>query len=523
MRVTLTVVGGPHAGRVFAFEEHDTFFVGRSAKAHFCLPKHDRYFSRMHFLVETNPPLVRVTDLGSRNGTHVNGKRIESVDLVNGDRIKAGRTVLEVAIEGAPRNDHRLPTLPGGTCEELAARFAEDWRAARGPRIEEFIPGAGGPDRPRVLKELVRLEMELRLAANDPVRVEDYVKRFPELGDDPQRVADLVTAEYALRHDREPGLNIAEYHRRFPGLRDRLASRLPPINANAATLELPASTRQPPNWPRIPGYLLEEELGRGGMGVVYRAVREADNRSVAIKTIRPAVAAGQLAIERFVREAEILRRLNHRHIVAFRELGESAGVLWFAMDLVPGTNSARLVEQEGPLELRRAVGLMLPVLGALAYAHAEKFVHRDIKPANLLVTKTPGGEEARLADFGLARTYQASPLSGLTVVGAIAGTPAFMAPEQVLSLREVKPAADQYSAAATLYFLLTGQPPYDRAATTQMQILRILDEDPVPLLQRGPDLPRELGDVLHRALSREPSDRYPNISAFAAAVSLFAS
>jgi serine/threonine-protein kinase len=258
------------------------------------------------------------------------------------------------------------------------------------------------------------------------------------------------------------------------------------------------------------------------MGVVYRAVREADGRPAAVKTIIPAVAAGATAVERFLREADILRRLNHRHIVAFRAVGETEGVLWFAMDLVAGTDAAKLVAREGPLELRRAARLMVPVLGALSYAHAEGFVHRDIKPANLLVTSTPGGEEARLADFGLARTYQASRLSGLTVAGAIAGTPAFIPPEQVLSLREVKPAADQYSAAATLYFLLTGQAPYDRSPTTLQQILRILDEAPVLLSERRPDLPGALEALVHRALARKPEDRYPNVAAFAAALSPFA-
>src|ERR1700722_8794909 len=114
MRVTLTVVEGPHAGRAFVFDQHDTFFVGRSVKAHFSLPKHDRFFSRMHFLVEVNPPLVRVMDLGSRNGTRVNDSRVESADLRHGDRIKAGRSVIEISIEEEPSGEQLLPTQPAG-------------------------------------------------------------------------------------------------------------------------------------------------------------------------------------------------------------------------------------------------------------------------------------------------------------------------------------------------------------------------------------------------------------------------
>jgi serine/threonine-protein kinase len=258
------------------------------------------------------------------------------------------------------------------------------------------------------------------------------------------------------------------------------------------------------------------------MGVVYRAVRLADGRQVAVKTIKPAVAAGAVTIERFLREADILRRLNHRHIVAFRALGEADGILWFAMDFISWTNAARLVAQEGVLDTARAIRLMLPVLGALTYAHAEGFVHRDIKPANVLVTPQSVGEEACLADFGLARTYQASRLSGLTFAGAIAGTPAYMAPEQILSLRDVKPPADQYSVAATLYFLLTGHAPYDPATSVHALLVQVLEDDPIPLLKRRPDLPRLLGAMIRRAMSRAPEDRYPDVAAFAAALQLYA-
>jgi pSer/pThr/pTyr-binding forkhead associated (FHA) protein len=523
MRVTLTVVKGPHAGRAFTFDQHDTFFVGRSVKAHFSLPRHDRYFSRMHFLVEVNPPLVRVVDLGSRNGTLVNDARVESADLRHGDRIRAGRSVLEVAIQQQPGDDYLLPTVPAGTVEELATQFEKEWRAARAPRIEEFVANVQEADRRILLWELALLELELRLSVNDPARVEDFLKRFPELKNDPDKLADLVVAECTFRRRSEPALFAEEYARRFPELAERLAGRLAPSRAEAETMDRSATTRAAAaGWPRIPGYRLEEELGQGGMGVVYRATCVSDGRSVAVKAIRPAVAAGPVAVERFLREAEILRRLKHRHIVSFRALGEADGFLWFAMDLVPGTNAAQLVGREGPLDVQRATRLVLPVLGALAYAHADGFVHRDIKPGNLLVTPKSEGEEARLADFGLARTYQASRLSGLTVVGALGGTPLFMAPEQVLSLRDVKPPGDQYSMAATLYFLLTGQAPYNRAANTQLQLMQILEEDPIPLLQRRPDLPGRLENVIHRALGRDPEDRYPDVAGFAAALRPFA-
>lgn len=519
MRVVLNVVEGPHAGRAFAFDQHDTFFVGRSVKAHFSLGQDDRYFSRMHFLVEVNPPMLRLMDLGSRNGTYVNGIRVELADLHHGDRIKAGRTVLEVGIDSDREAEVLVPTQPAGTAEELATRFEEEWRAGRRPRIEDFIPAMRDSDRNLILRELVLVDLELRLAAGDAVRVEDYLKRFKELTGDPKWLADFVVAECTFRRSREPLLDVAEYDRRFPTLRNHIAGRLFPNRRDAETVLPPDAPHGA--LPRIPGYQLETELGRGGMGMVYRA-SDAENLPVAIKVISPAVAAGMPAVQRFLREADILRRLNHRHIVRFRALGESAGMLWFAMDLVEGADAAKTVAREGPFEVRRAVRLMLPVLGALAYAHAGGFVHRDIKPANVLMTNTSAGEEARLADFGLARTYQASRLSGLTVAGALAGTPSFMAPEQVLSLRDVKPPADQYSAAATLYFLLTGHAPYDAADNMQLQFLRILDEDPVPMQERRRGISASLAAAIHRAMARETVDRYPNVAAFAKALRAFA-
>jgi eukaryotic-like serine/threonine-protein kinase len=238
------------------------------------------------------------------------------------------------------------------------------------------------------------------------------------------------------------------------------------------------------------------------MGAVWLARQESDGALVAIKTIKPAATPGPTAVQRFLREAAILRRLQHPHIVAFRGEGEANGLLYFVMDYVPGMDAGRLVQEHGPLPVGRAVRLVCQML--------EGFIHRGIKPANLLVTEgTP--ETAKLADFGLARAYQASPLSGLTVTGAMAGTPAFMPPEQVLDFRSVKPAADQYSAAATLYHLLTGKPLYDGARDSTGLLLRVLQEEPVPLRRRRPDLPEGLAAAVQRALARKPEQRFPDL------------
>ncbi|HEX8199236.1 MAG TPA: serine/threonine-protein kinase [Isosphaeraceae bacterium] len=262
----------------------------------------------------------------------------------------------------------------------------------------------------------------------------------------------------------------------------------------------------------IAGYCLVRELGRGGMGVVWLALRMADGQPVALKTILPAMAGTEEQVDRFLREAAILRELDHPHIVAFGDLGESGGQLYFVMDYVRGRNGAQLLKARGgPLPIDRAVGLVCQLLEALEYAHARGFVHRDIKPANLLVTEQDGREFVKLADFGLARVYQASRLSGLTVMGQVAGTMACMAPEQITDLRNVKPPAEQYSAGATLYHLLTRKPIYDLPRDVRQQIPMILQDDPIPIRSRRPEIPDALAAIVHRSLAREPGARFVDV------------
>jgi serine/threonine-protein kinase len=266
--------------------------------------------------------------------------------------------------------------------------------------------------------------------------------------------------------------------------------------------------------PLLPGYRIVRELGRGGMGVVYLTVREADSAVVAVKTIRPALAGTAQLVERFLREARVLEELDHPHIVALHDIGEANGLLYFAMEYIRGIDAESLLESHGPLPVDRAVGLIAQVLRALHYAHLKGFVHRDVKPANILITHRDGEEHACLADFGLARLYQATQFSGLTASGAVGGTPEFMAPEQVTSYRHSKPAADQYAAAATLYTLLTGKLTHDFVPSTYGRLEQLLHDEPVPIQQRRPDLSAVLADAIHRALARDPAGRFPDARAF---------
>jgi serine/threonine-protein kinase len=258
------------------------------------------------------------------------------------------------------------------------------------------------------------------------------------------------------------------------------------------------------------------------MGVVYQAVCLADAAVVALKTIKPASAPPASELERFLREARLLAQLRHPNIVAFRDMGECNGQLYFAMDFVRGSDAAGLLRRHGPLAIARAVRLTCQLLDALEYAHTAGIVHRDIKPGNVLVSEVAGGEVARLADFGLARVYQQSKFSGLTITGEIGGTVAFMAPEQVTSFHEAKPPADQYAAAATLYNLLTECFIFDFPPTTSEQLLMILEDEPVPLQQRRPDIAEKLAAIVRQALAKEPKNRFAGVSSLRKALEPFA-
>jgi eukaryotic-like serine/threonine-protein kinase len=275
---------------------------------------------------------------------------------------------------------------------------------------------------------------------------------------------------------------------------------------------------------RIPGYKLADEVGRGAMGVVYKATRLSDGATVAIKTIIPAAGTTAKQADRFVREAKILSQLKHPHVVQFLDVGQAADeTLFLVMEYVDGPTAEAVRRDYGPMDIKTACRVMAQVLAGLGHAHGKGFVHRDVKPGNVLIGRTPsGGRVAKLADFGLARVHDDANLSGLTMQGDVGGTPAFIAPEQISHYRDVSPQADQYAAAATLYTLLTNRFIFDLPREVTGQLIHIMTEKPIPIRDRRPDVPEGLAEVIHRALEREPDERFPDVLKFRSALAAFA-
>jgi len=271
----------------------------------------------------------------------------------------------------------------------------------------------------------------------------------------------------------------------------------------------------------IPQYTTLRELGRGAMGVVYLAQDNTSGRVVALKLIAPETAAARSAIERFLREMSVISQMKHPNIVEYFEQGTSKGQFWFAMEYVSGPNLEDLARgQPGKYPIAQACRMAYQVLKGLEHAHGLGFVHRDIKPENILIGKADGGLVAKISDFGLAKSFRGIGLSGLTFSGEMRGTIPFMPPEQVLDFKKVLPSGDLYATAATLYYLIAGQFIYDQ--NPEGDVIRMLLEDPpVPIRERRPDVPQALEDVLQKCLARDPADRFPTTSDMRKAIRAF--
>ena len=259
-------------------------------------------------------------------------------------------------------------------------------------------------------------------------------------------------------------------------------------------------------------YTLERELGRGGMATVYLARDLKHDRPVALKVLRPELAA-TLGPERFQREIRFAARLQHPHIVSVYDSGETAGQLWFTMPFVEGESLRDRLTRERQLPLEDAVRVAREAAEALGYAHEQGIIHRDIKPENILLTKDGN---TLVADFGIARAVGGEPGENLTGTGMSVGTPAYMSPEQAAASSEMDARTDVYSLGCVLFEMLTGEPPF--TGTTPQSVIAKRFAGPAPSVGVLRDVPEALDAVVTRALRRSPADRLPNGIAFAKAI-----
>jgi hypothetical protein len=263
------------------------------------------------------------------------------------------------------------------------------------------------------------------------------------------------------------------------------------------------------SFPTIPGYEILGILGRGGMGVAYKARQLKANRIVALKMILAGGHAGELELARFRTEAEALARLQRPDIVQIFEVAETEGKPYFSLEFVEGGSLAR--QMNGTTwEAHRAAALVARLARAISAVHERGVIHRDLKPANVLMT--PDGQP-KITDFGLAKLLDAGP--GHTATGAILGTPSYMAPEQAGGKKcPVSPATDVYALGAILYELLTGRPPFVGPGALDV-LVQVAGKEPAPLRQLQPRIPHDLEAICLKCLRKPPEDRYPTARALA--------
>lgn len=420
MRVTLHVIAGPQTGRDFTFDQHDTFMIGRSEDAQFCLPQ-DRFFSRHHCILEIAPPQCFLRDLGSTNGTFVNGIRVESAHLKHGDRIQGGETVLEV---------------------EVAADQADLYEP--GPRSSE-----------RTEPSIITVAC---LNCGVPAKAE------------------------ASRPD-------AKLSYVCDDCRDKLKKNPQPI----------------------PNYQMLRVLGQGGMGSVMLARSVRDGQAVAIKTLLPEVAVSEQALKRFMREIEVASSLQHPNIVSYIEHGTHNGIVYLVTEYVTGMDASKLAKHRGgKLSYREVVQIIEQMLAALEFAHNKGFVHRDIKEQNILVDGHYPNYHSKLTDFGLSKSYKQTGMSGVTMVGDVAGTIAYMPPEQVRDFKEVRPPSDIYAVGMTAYSLLTGAHALDISpkAGISETVKAIFEKPIIPISSRVPDVPNRVSAIIEMALAKQVDLRW---------------
>ena len=435
MPVVLKVTLGPHSGQEYQIDRPDTFTVGRSTHAEFAMTD-DLVLSRRHFQVENSPPLCHLIDLGSTNGTKVNGLRVTQVTLREGDVITAGDSAFVV-------------------------HFLEDSQDA-----QDFAGCAGCGGRIPIGSGESRVINEIVLSAG-------------------QRNVWLCAGCQARR------------------------------------LKFPRTA---------PDYLIEEWIGGGGMGEVFRARQLSQNRPVAIKMMSTNSPIGEKAGSYFRREIEVLRDLlmpggrSHHSIVSFYEIYEVDTQFHLVMEYVDGTNAHDwLAKLDEPLPVASGATIGRYLLEALDYAHSKGYVHRDVKPSNILIFGPLHRPRVKLTDFGLAKSFaETEGLTSLTRQGDIGGSIGFISPEHIRQFSDIREPADIYSAGATLFYLLTGKYPYlgfDPHQPDSYQI--ILQHPPLPLRAFRPDAPEGIERILLKALHKQPRDRWKSAGAMAAALRAF--
>eukprot|EP00913_Durusdinium_trenchii_P035318 g33048.t1 len=365
----------------------------------------------------------------------------------------------------------------------LCDEFESGVRADEAPRIEDFLKRQCNTASERLFAELLGIEIQYGRRRDKPLSREGVVARFPQYTQLIRRLFDDASGA---------GDSQATVVRDG----DTIDATLPAGAIRGGTQPVLAEV------PQFGDYELLEEIGRGGMGVVYQAKQLKLDRLVALKMIRSGELATDDEVARFYAEAESAAKLDHPHIVPVYDVGEHGGQRFFSMGFVDGHSLSDQL-RDGPLSPKEAARLVQTIAQAVHYAHQQGIVHRDLKPANVLIDQAG---QPRITDFGLAKRIDDD--QGMTQAGQVLGTPGYMPPEQANGdSNAVGPHSDVYSLGAVLYALLIGRPPF-HAATVMETLDQVRNREPVALRQFNPAIDKDLETICLKCLEKEPQSRY---------------
>jgi len=386
-------------------------------------------------------------------------------------------------------------------------RFETAWKAGKRPRLEDYLTGVPAPERAALLRDLIVLEIDYRRLSGEHPTAAEFLERFPDL--DQIWIGNLLSANAPTVSTVPPG-----------------AAPSPAPPAVGATQ---AAGDVPPELAHHARYQILRVLGCGGMGVVFQAMHRLMERPVALKVIRGDYVRTPQFIERFRQEVKAAARLSHPNIVAAYDAEQAGDLHFLVMEYVDGVNLAHLAANKGPLDVGIACDYARQAALGLQHAFTQGMIHRDIKPHNLMLTRDG---QVKILDFGLARLVREQqaaepPLRGeaprdrsLTAVGALLGTPDFMAPEQARDARQADIRADIYSLGCTLYSLLSGQPPFPEGGALT-KVLSHLEQSPRPLPELRAEVPPSLAAVVKRMMAPDPAKRFQTPAEAALALAPF--
>ena len=567
-KVTIEIIKGEAAGRKYEYVEADRMFVGRQEDCGIVLPENT--VSRYHCLLDINPPLIKLQDFGSLNGTFLNGRKIgqrereqsreeaggeahEEYELHDGDVIRLGkRCELKCTIEKAdilaisgewdesqqgrdveeveePEDGNVYASaMEGGSAEEVPAEESEGLPLEEEAELAEEASAEEASAEEASAEEASAEEAEPAVESAEESLEEEAVAAEAPAEEEPEAAAEEAPAEAAGEEPaaEEPEEEEDEADAEHNKVMEQALANLLIEILGGLKMEQPAGPAP------VEGFDKVALLGKGGMGEVWKVKERKTGKVYALKTMLPELAGDRKAKDMFLREAKLTEFLDHENVVRTYKTGFSNKVYYIMMDLCEGGSVDSLMEHYGgKLPLNLATFIILQALDGLDYVHnapvqaqiikkglfggekeksmdAKGLVHRDFKPGNIFLADNSDHPVAKVADFGMAKAFQAAGLSNISdVPGMVKGTVPFMPRQQALNCRYAKPEVDIWAAAATYYHMLTGQFPKNfRRGANMWQI--VVSENAVPIRQRDPSIPVKLAEVIDRALIERPKIVY---------------